>query len=120
MENLSTPKPTPALFDVTERAALKARSLLTARGTPDGALRVKVTPGGCSGFSYSLEPWSAAAPDSDLRVQTQGLTIFIDKKSVLFLAGTRLDYEDTVFSQKFVFKNPQATSTCSCGESFAV
>jgi iron-sulfur cluster assembly accessory protein len=111
---------TKALFDVTERAAQRAKKLLAEKGQGAEALRVKVTAGGCSGFSYSLEPWADAAPQSDLRVQTQGLTIFIDKKSVLFLAGTRLDYEDTVFSQKFVFKNPQATSTCSCGESFAV
>ncbi len=109
-----------ALFEVTERAALKARALLTERGTADGVLHVKVTAGGCSGFSYSLEPWTGPIPVGDHVVKAHDVTVFIDKKSLLFLAGATLDYQDDVFSRKFVFKNPNAAGTCSCGESFGV
>jgi iron-sulfur cluster assembly accessory protein len=118
-ENRSTPKPR-GLFDVTERAVARANVLLA--GVPSGAraLRVKVTPGGCSGFSYHLEPWSGPAPAEDHRVDLDGLSVYVDKKSLLFLAGTTLDYEDSVFSRRFTFKNPNASATCSCGDSFKV
>jgi iron-sulfur cluster assembly protein len=116
--NLSTPKK--GLFEITDRAAARAQVLLAARAPQDRALRVKVTPGGCSGFSYNLEPWSGPAPAEDHRVDVENLTVYVDKKSLLFLAGTTLDYENTLFAQRFVFKNPNATTACSCGESFGV
>jgi iron-sulfur cluster assembly protein len=116
--NPSTPKKN--LFEITDRAAARAQVLLAARKPQDRALRVKVTPGGCSGFSYNLDPWSGPAPAEDHRVDLENLTVYVDKKSLLFLAGTTLDYEDTVFSRRFIFKNPNASTSCSCGESFAV
>lgn len=123
VENPSTlnqPPKTRALFDISPQAAARARALLASRSPQDRALRVKVTPGGCSGFSYNLEPWSGPAPADDHRVDLQDLTVYVDKKSLLFLAGTVLDYEDTLFSKRFTFKNPNAIASCSCGESFSV
>ncbi|HMU75442.1 MAG TPA: iron-sulfur cluster assembly accessory protein [Elusimicrobiota bacterium] len=111
---------TKALFDVTERAAQRAKKLLAEKGQGAEALRVKVTAGGCSGFSYSLEPLVGPAPQTDHRVDAHGVTVYVDKKSLLYLAGTTLDYEDKMFSRRFLFKNPNATATCSCGESFGV
>ncbi len=109
-----------SLFEISDRAAAQAKSLLASRPAEDRALRVKVTPGGCSGFSYNLEPWSGPAPTDDHRVDLNDLTVYVEKKSLLFLAGTVLDYENTLFSKRFVFKNPNAIASCSCGESFSV
>lgn len=109
-----------ALFEISDRAAAQAKTLLASRPPQDRALRVKVTPGGCSGFNYNLEPWSGPAPVDDHRVDVDNLTVYVDKKSLLFLAGTILDYENTLFSKRFIFKNPNAIASCSCGESFSV
>lgn len=107
------------LVDITEKAAQKAKALLAQKGMPDGAIRVRVTAGGCSGMSYDLQPVVEPKP-GDKVIEERGLRIFLDAKSVLFLAGTTLDYESTLMSQRFVFKNPNAKSSCSCGESFSV
>ena len=112
--------PATALITVTEKAAVKAKELLAKQGLTAGAVRVKVTSGGCSGFSYNLEPTADAPQKGDQVVETNGLKVYLDPKSLLFIAGTELDYESTLMSQKFVFKNPNASSSCSCGESFSV
>lgn len=108
----------PSLFDVTDRAADRARQLLNGRG-PDAALRVKVVPGGCSGLSYALTPHAGPAPAGDHRVESKGLVVYVERESLLYLAGTTLDYETNMFSGRFTFKNPNAAEACSCGESFA-
>ena len=110
----------PALIDVTEKAAQKGKELLTKRGMPDGAIRIKVLTGGCSGLSYAMEPTAEPLRPGEHPVEAHGLKVYLDPKSVLYLAGTKLDYEVTLMSQRFVFQNPQATTTCSCGESFSV
>ena len=108
------------LVEVTERAARKARELLAKRGTPAGAMRVRVAAGGCSGLSYVIEPTADPPEKGDQVVEAHGLKVYLDPKSVLYLAGSRLDYESTLISQKFKFTNPNAAASCSCGESFAV
>lgn len=122
VENLLTPSPSSVrpLFEISDRAAAQAKSLLASRAPQDRAMRVKVTPGGCSGFNYNLAPWSGPAPMDDYRVDLEDLTVYVDKNSLLFLAGTILDYENTFFSRRFIFKNPNAIASCSCGESFSV
>jgi iron-sulfur cluster assembly protein len=105
-----------ALIEITEKAARRGLALLAKAGKP--ALRVDVIPGGCSGYSYNLGPADAPAP-GDTVVEAHGLRVHLPAKSLLFLVGTTLDYEQTLMSQKFVFKNPNATASCSCGESFA-
>lgn len=107
-----------ALIEVTERAAKKGQALLDQRGLKSGAIRVKVIPGGCSGFSYDVQPVDGTPVESDLSVRAHGITVYIDKKSLLFLAGTRLDYQESLMSKGFVFTNPNASSSCSCGKSF--
>ena len=112
--------PTTALIDITEKAAKKGRELLVKKGFPEGAIRVKVTSGGCSGMSYHLEP-AAEPPQRDEHVvESYGLRVYLHPKSLLYLAGTTLDYEQNLMNQRFVFKNPNAKTTCSCGESFSV
>jgi iron-sulfur cluster assembly protein len=109
-----------ALIDVTEKAAKKGLALLAKAGNPAGSIRVEVIPGGCSGFSYHISPTLQAPAPGDNVVEAHGLKVQIPAKSLLYLVGTTLDYEQTLMSQKFVFKNPNATASCSCGESFAI
>lgn len=109
----------PALLDVTEKAAAQARKLLAQRGLAEGGVRVRVTPGGCSGFSYDLQP-AAGPAEGDLSVDALGLRLYVERASALYLAGTVLDYESTLMSQRFVFRNPNAAESCSCGDSFAL
>lgn len=108
----------PAIIDITEKAAKKGRELLAKAGHAAGAIRLKVVPGGCSGFSYHMEPTSDAPAAGDQIVETHGLKTYLPAKSLLYLAGMTLDYEQSLMSQRFVFKNPNAKHTCSCGESF--
>lgn len=120
MPGVASAVPATAVIEVTERAAKKARELLVKQGMPDGAMRVKVLAGGCSGLSYAIEPTDAPPVKGDSVVEAHGLKVFLDPKSLLYLAGTKLDYEMTLMSQRFVFTNPNAVATCSCGESFTV
>lgn len=109
-----------AVIDVTEKAAQKAKELLNKQGFPNGAIRVKITSGGCSGLSYTMEPTDGPPQKGDNVVEQHGVKVYLDAKSLLYLAGTQLDYEQTLLAQRFKFKNPNATHTCSCGESFTV
>lgn len=119
MVNPSTPKPAD-LIDVTPRAAQQAKALLAKKGIAEGALRLRVLAGGCSGMSYDIQPFEGPPPSNDFTVEAHGLKLYIEPKSVLYLAGTQLDYEQSLMSQRFVFRNPNAKSSCSCGESFGV
>jgi iron-sulfur cluster assembly protein len=83
-------------------------------------LRVGVKGGGCSGFTYLLDLVEDEAGDSDEQLESQGVKILIDQKSALYLEGTEIDFKDEVMGRGFVFKNPNATSTCGCGSSFHV
>ena len=112
--------PAVSFLEVTERAALKAKDLLAKRGTPGGAIRVKILAGACSGLSYSLEPTIEPPQQGDKIVESHGLKMYLDSKSLLYLAGSCLDYESTLMSQRFKISNPNAVASCSCGESFAV
>ena len=82
-------------------------------------LRVGVRGGGCSGFSYTLDLTEEAKSESDEEIESHGIRILVDNKSLLYLSGTEIDYrDDGMMQQGFVFKNPNATSTCGCGSSF--
>jgi iron-sulfur cluster assembly protein len=110
---------------VSPKAVEAIRAALVKRGTPDAALRVGVKGGGCSGFSYAIE-FSDDPPrkgDTVLEFSEEGLStvrVFCDKKSILYLGGSVLDYEKTLMYQGFKFKNPQEASRCGCGHSFTV
>jgi iron-sulfur cluster assembly protein len=112
--------PATALIEVTERAAKKAKDMLTKSGIVEQAIRVKVLAGGCSGMSYKVEPAAQGAQPGDQVVEAHGLKVCLDPKSVLYLVGTTLDYESSLILSRFKFINPNATATCSCGESFTV
>ena len=104
---------------VTENAADKIRDLLEKEGRVDCGLRVRVVGGGCSGLQYKLE--FSEEPDGDIDVvETNGVKVFIDMKSALYLAGSELDFDDGLMGQGFKINNPNAKNQCGCGESFSV
>ena len=109
----------PLTISVTDKAAEKARFFAQREGLDAFGLRVAVKGGGCSGLTYVLE--IAKEPKSeDKIVEQQGVRIFVDKKSYVYLAGTVLDFSDGLNGKGFVFNNPNAKKTCGCGTSFSV
>lgn len=108
------------MVTVSETAKNKITELKTKEGktTKDG-IRVSVQGGGCSGLMYDLE-FDGEQRENDHVFEDKGIRIFVDKKSLLYLLGTELDFSDGLNGKGFQFKNPNASRTCGCGESFAV
>jgi len=106
---------------LTELAATKIKEIIKEQALPDGQtkLRVAVKGGGCSGFSYMLDLTEEPKGDMDEEIESQGIKILVDNKSLLYLEGTEIDFKDEVMGRGFVFKNPNATSSCGCGSSFS-
>lgn len=105
---------------ISDAAMEYAKKRLAQRGTPDAAIRLGVRGGGCSGFSYVIEFADDPPRDRDLVYETGGVRFYVDKKSIVYLAGSVLDFEKTLVFQGFKFKNPQEASRCGCGHSFQV
>src|SRR5881394_593507 len=105
------------LIKLTESAARKVSSLLTKQGRPNGVLRVAVVGGGCSGLQYKMDLQDAPA-NRDILVETTGVRVVVDPKSALYVTGSELDYLDSL-DGGFKVKNPNAATSCSCGESFS-
>ena len=108
----------PAAFSVSDRAAERVAEIVASQGRP-AALRVAVLAGGCSGFQYKFELDEAAQPD-DLVVEQAGARIVVDPASLDLLGGSQLDYTDALMGAHFTVRNPNATSACGCGTSFAI
>lgn len=108
------------MVTVTETAKDKIIELRSKEGKNDNhGVRVAVEGGGCSGLMYDLQFDTEQRP-SDHIFEDKGIKIFVDKKSLLYLLGTELDFSDGLNGKGFQFKNPNATRTCGCGESFSV
>lgn len=106
---------------LSELAAKQIKTIIAEQSLPaeQTKLRVGVKGGGCSGFSYLLDLTEEAAGETDEQMESNGIQILIDSKSLLYLDGTEIDFKDDVIQSGFVFKNPNATSTCGCGSSFS-
>lgn len=107
------------IVTITERAADKFHKLASSRTPAPAGLRISVKGGGCSGFSYELE-FADQKNTFDEEVTARGVAIYIDAKSVLFLIGMEIDYEETMLKSGFQFRNPNEKGRCGCGESFRV
>lgn len=107
-------------FLITDKAADFARQKLAKRGTPDAAIRLGIKGGGCSGLSYVIAFEDDAPRERDRVFEAQGVRFIIDKKSLIYLAGSALDYEKTLMFQGFKFRNPNEATSCGCGHSFTV
>ncbi len=108
-------------INLSETAAREIKTIITQQGLPEAEtkLRVGVKGGGCSGFSYMLDLTEEPAADGDEQLESQGVKILVDMKSYLYLNGVEIDFKDEVMGRGFVFKNPNATSSCGCGSSFS-
>ena len=106
---------------LTEKAASEVREIIKSQNLPEDKTRqrVGVKGGGCSGFSYMLDLTEEPKGDMDEEMESQGVKILVDMKSGLYLDGTEIDFKDEVMGRGFVFKNPNATSSCGCGSSFS-
>ncbi len=108
------------MVTVTEKAKDKIFALRAEEGKDGGShIRVGVEGGGCSGLMYNLE-FDSEEKAGDMVFEDKGVKIVVDKKSILYLAGTVLDFSDGLNGKGFQFVNPNASRTCGCGESFAV
>jgi iron-sulfur cluster assembly protein len=106
------------LIKVTASAAQKVGSLLARQGRAQGVLRVAVVGGGCSGLQYKMDLQDAPA-NRDILVESGGIRVVVDPKSALYVTGSELDYLDSLQDGGFKVKNPNAATSCSCGESFS-
>ncbi len=112
----SSTAPTPIIF--TDAAAKKVRELIEEEDNPDLMLRVFVAGGGCSGFQYGFT-FDEQKEEGDSSVENQGVTLVVDPMSVQYLMGAEIDYKEDLQGAQFVIRNPNATTTCGCGSSFA-
>jgi iron-sulfur cluster assembly accessory protein len=103
----------------SDRAALKVRDLIEGEGNDALKLRVFITGGGCSGFSYGFTFDEDVAEDDSL-VENDGVTMVVDSMSYQYLAGAEVDYREDLQGAQFVVQNPNASSTCGCGNSFSI
>jgi len=108
-----------AVITFTDRAAAKVRELREEEGNPALKLRVYITGGGCSGFSYGFT-FDERVNDDDTVVDNADVTLLVDAMSIQYLSGSEVDYEQGLMGSRFVVQNPNATSTCGCGSSFSV
>jgi iron-sulfur cluster assembly accessory protein len=102
---------------LTEVAAAKVKSLIANEGRDDLVLRIAVQPGGCSGLRYQLE-LDDRSFDGDVVTEFAGVKVAVDKMSAPYLSGAAIDFADTISSQGFTIDNPNAQSSCACGDSF--
>ncbi|WP_397421612.1 HesB/IscA family protein [Phenylobacterium sp.] len=112
-------RPRPKVVTLSDAAASRVREIMDKAATPYVGLRVGVKNGGCAGQEYVLEYAEAAGPLDEV-VEDKGVTILVEPKAVLFLIGTEIDYEISKLSSKFVFRNPNETDACGCGESVTI
>jgi iron-sulfur cluster assembly accessory protein len=106
------------LIKLTDNAGKKVSTLLTKQGRPNGVLRVAVVGGGCSGLQYKMDLQDSPA-NRDFLVESAGVKVVVDPKSALYVTGSELDYLDALTDGGFKVKNPNAATSCSCGESFS-
>jgi len=106
------------LVRLTASAAKKVGALLTRQGRPTGVLRVAVVGGGCSGLQYKMDLQDGPA-NRDILVESAGIKVVVDPKSALYVSGSELDYVEALQGGGFKVTNPNAASSCSCGESFS-
>lgn len=112
-------RPRPKVVTLSDAAADRVREIMDRAVKPYAGLRVGVKNGGCAGQEYVLEYAEAANPLDEV-VEDKGVTILVEPKAVLFLVGTEIDYEVSKLSAKFVFRNPNETDACGCGESVTI
>ena len=105
------------LITVTDKAAEKARHILAEKGVENGALRVFVVGGGCSGYQYGMAI-ARNREDDDIVIEAAGVTLIVDQESAPLLDGAEVDYVEDLMKSGFTIFNPNAVKSCACGSSF--
>jgi iron-sulfur cluster insertion protein len=118
-DSASQPGLMPSPLEFTPAAAAKVAELIVEEGNPDLKLRLYVTGGGCSGFSYGFA-FDDQVADDDTLIVTEGVALVVDAMSLQYVLGARVDFEDGLEGSRFVIQNPNAQTTCGCGSSFSV
>jgi iron-sulfur cluster assembly accessory protein len=108
------------LVRLTDAAGRKVRQLMERDRIEQGALRVKIIGGGCAGLEYKMDFDRNPPTPKDILVDSAGVHVLVDVKSALYVSGSQIDFEDKMIGGGFKIHNPNATATCSCGESFSV
>ena len=112
-------RPRPQVVRLTDAAAERVREIMARAEKPAAALRVGVKNGGCAGQEYVVSYAETIDPLDEV-VEDKGAKVVIEPKAVLFLLGSEIDYETTRLASKFVFRNPNETDACGCGESVTI
>ena len=110
-------EPQTQFITVTDKAAEKAKNILAERGIENGALRVFVVGGGCSGYQYGMAI-ARNREEGDIEILASGVTILVDQESAPLLEGAEVDYVEDLMKSGFTIFNPNAVKTCACGSSF--
>lgn len=108
---------TDQFVSLTPRAGEKLKEIIAKQGRSDVGLRVYVTPGGCSGFSYGMT-FAEGTDEGDTVVEHDGVRIVVDPMSAMYLKGSEIDFVDALMGGGFALRNPNAVSSCGCGQSF--
>jgi iron-sulfur cluster assembly protein len=114
-----TRRPRPKVVTLTDAAAARMRAIMDAAQGSYVGVRIGVKNGGCAGMEYVMEYASEAAPLDEI-VEENGVHVLIDPKAILFLIGTEIDFVAEKLSERFVFRNPNQTDACGCGESVTI
>ena len=110
---------TKQIISLSESAANRIKEIMSAAEKNSIGVRVGGKSGGCAGMSYVMEYTKEANPNDEI-IEDKGVKVFIDPSAVMYLLGTEMDYKKEEFSSSFVFKNPNETERCGCGESFKI
>jgi iron-sulfur cluster assembly protein len=114
-----TRRPRPKVVTLTDAAAARIREIMDGAEEKFIGVRVGVKNGGCAGMEYTMD-YAAEAKPLEEAVEENGIKVFIDPKAILFLIGSEIDYVAEKLSQRFVFRNPNQTDACGCGESVTI
>jgi len=107
------------IITLSDKAADKIKEIMSQDKSKSIGVRVGVKSGGCAGMSYVMEYTQKVNPNDEI-IEEKGVKVFIDSSAIMYLLGTEMDYKKEEFSSNFVFKNPNETERCGCGESFKV
>ena len=107
------------IISLSENAATRIKEIMSKANDTTIGVRVGVKSGGCAGMSYVMEYAKDIKPNEEV-IEEKGVKVLIDPKAIMYLLGTEMDYKKEKFSSQFIFKNPNETERCGCGESFKV
>ena len=107
------------VIKLSDKAVIRIKEIMAQAKNPTIGVRVGVKSGGCAGMSYVMEYAKEVKPNEEL-IEDKGVKVLIDPKAIIYLLGTEMDYKKEKFSSQFVFKNPNETERCGCGESFKI